>query len=379
MLSWVKKGNRPPRDEISDDTPIVRSLWSQFSRLKEIDGLLYREFENQDGKSKHLKLIVPQRMTNEIMRILHDLPSAGHLGVNKMTDKVRQRYYWKGWREDVENHCRKCLKCAEHNPAKKRARAPLISSTTGYPMERVAVDVVGPLPKTRNGNRFILVVCDYFTKWPEAYPIPDHKAVTVANKLVEEWISRYGLMQTLHSDQGREFESEIFQTLMQQLRIHKTRTTPYHPQSDGLAERLNRTLKNMLSKLVNGNQDNWDSLIPQTLLAYRTATQSSTGVTPYRMMFGREARLPVDVMVDSEPPNEKRQSYNEYVEMQKSKLQQAFEIARQNTRVATRRYRDYYDANTTENSFQVGDRVWRISQVTKKSKSSKLSPKSSKE
>ena len=242
-------------------------------------------------------------------------------------------------------------------------------------MERVALDVIGPLPTTSRGNRFILVVCDCFTKWPEAYAIPDHKATTVASKLVEGWISRYGLMKTLHSDQGRDFESDTFQSLMKILGIQKTTTTSYHPQSDGLVERLNRTLKNMLSKLVNESQDDWDSLIPQTLMAYRTATQSSTGITPYRMMFGREARLPVDLLMVGDPPNEQRQIPMEYLKEQTSKLRQAYGMARKSARVATRRYRDYYDARTSGDTYQIGDKVWRQSHVRKKGTSSKLSPK----
>ena len=110
-------------------------------------------------------------------------------------------------------------------------------------------------------------------------------------------------------------------------------------------------------------------------MAYRTSTQSSTGVTPYRMMFGREARLPVDLMVDGDPPSEQRQTPNDYVMTQKLKLDQAFKLARKNTRVAMQRYRDYDNANTTENTLQVGNRVWRQLQVKKKGRSSKLSPK----
>ena len=185
------------------------------------------------------------------------------------------------------------------------------------------------------------------------------KGTKVASKLVEEWISRYGWVQTLHSNEGRDFESDTFQSLMKILGIQKTRTTPYHPQSDGLVERLNRTLKNMLSKLVNESQDDWDSLIPQTLMAYRTATQSSTGITPYRMMFGREARLPVDLLMDDDPPNEQRQIPTEYLKEQTSKLRQAYGMARKSARVATRRYRDYYDARTSGDTYQIGDKVWR--------------------
>lgn len=108
-------------------------------------------------------------------------------------------------------------------------------------MERVAIDVVGPLPSTTSGNRFILVVVDYFTRWPEAYAIPNQEARTIAQKLVDEWVCRYGVMQMLHTDKGKNFESRIFKEMTDILGIKKTRTTPYHPQSNGLVEIMNRT------------------------------------------------------------------------------------------------------------------------------------------
>ena len=104
-------------------------------------------------------------------------------------------------------------------------------------------------------------------------------------------------MQNLHSDQGRDFESQVFQHMATTLEVNKTRTTPYHPESNGMVERINRTLKDMLSKVVNDNQDDWDTRLPQVLLAYRTAEHMSTGVTPHRMLFGRQARLPADLIV----------------------------------------------------------------------------------
>ena len=186
----------------------------------------------------------------------------------------------------------------EMHQAIKLPRARLGTCPSGYPMERVAMDVVGPLHKTNCGNRFSLVINDCFTKWPAAYAITNHEAETIARRLVEEWISRYGVMQHLHTDQGREFESKILQTMCKMLGVNKTRTTPYHPQSDGLVERCNRTLKDMLSKLINSSQNDWDVWIPHVLFAYRTAVHASTGVTPYRMLYGREARIPVDLLVE---------------------------------------------------------------------------------
>ena len=125
-------------------------------------------------------------------------------------------------------------------------------------MERIAIDVLGPLPVSEDGNKYILIAMDYFTKWPEAYPLPNQEAVTVAKVLVEEFISRFGMPIELHSDQGRNFESRVFAELCSLLGIKKTRTTPLHPQSDGMVERYNRTLEKQLAIFVNENHKDWD-------------------------------------------------------------------------------------------------------------------------
>ena len=218
------------------------------------------------------------------------------------------------------------------------------------------MDIIRPLPTTRNINRFILVVIDYFTRWPEAYAMPNQEAHTIAEKLIREWISRYGVMKQLHTDQGRSFENEVMRELTDMLRIKKTRTTPYHPQSDGMVERLNRTLKDMLAKTVNDRHDDWDVWIPQVLLAYRTTTHMSTGFTPHYMMFGREARMPVDVIAP-DPPGEKDLSRQQYVRESKERFQKSYEVARETTGKSIQRYKEYYDAKANGKPFEIGDRV----------------------
>lgn len=121
-------------------------------------------------------------------------------------------------------------------------------------MERVAVDVMGPLPRTNKGNVYILSVIDYFTKWPEAYALPNQEAETVADALLGGILSRFGLPDTLHSDLGRNFESRVFAAMCSRLGIQKTRTTPLRPQSDGLVERLHRTLGQQLAILTSEHQ-----------------------------------------------------------------------------------------------------------------------------
>ena len=158
------------------------------------------------------------------------------------------------------------------------------------------MDVVGPLPRTEAGNRFILVVSDYFTKWPEAFDLKDHKAETIAAVLVDEVICRHGVPLSIHTDQGRDFESTLLKNMCELLEVEKTRTTAYHPESDGLVERLNKTLVTMLRTCVDEEQKNWDTLLPKILLGYRTSVQTTTGYSPFRLVYGREAMLPVDIM-----------------------------------------------------------------------------------
>ena len=158
------------------------------------------------------------------------------------------------------------------------------------------MDILGPLPETERGNRYILVIGDYFTRWKEVFAMKDMEAVTVAKFLVYDVICHFGVPDSLHTDQGKNFESAPIKEICQLLGIQKTSTTPYHPQSDGLVERFHRTHLNMLSMAVVDNEHCWDLHLPTILLAYRTSVHETTGVTPFELMFGREARIPEDAM-----------------------------------------------------------------------------------
>lgn len=159
-------------------------------------------------------------------------------------------------------------------------------------MDRVAVDILGPFPHTPRGNRYVVVALDYFTKWLEAVAVPDQEAPIVCEVLIKGMFSHFGVPTELHSDRGRNFEAQLFMEMCKHLRIHKTRTTPLHPQSDGLVERFNRTLGAQLAVVVAKDQKDWDLQLPLFLMACRSATQETTGWTPALLMFGRELQTP---------------------------------------------------------------------------------------
>ena len=142
---------------------------------------------------------------------------------------------------------------------------------------------------------YLLAAMDYFTKWGEAYPIPNMEAATVANMLTTEMFFKFSPPEQIHSDQGQQFESKLFKEVCRILQIKKCRTSPYHPQCDGLIERYNRTLLDMLATTSKGNPNDWEKFVRQVCFAYNTSIQASTGYMPYYLIYGHEVRLPIDL------------------------------------------------------------------------------------
>ena len=188
----------------------------------------------------------------------------------------------------MEQWCRKCDICASRKGLRQARRAPIQKFLTGCPMVRISIDIMGPLPRSTQGNQYVLVVVDHFTKWTEAFPMPNQEAIMVVKKLVNEFISRFGVPFEILTDQGSQFQSTLFRELGKMLGIDKTWTTAYHPMANGLVERFNCTLEMMLSMFVSETQRDWDQFIPLLMLAYRTSLQESTRITPFSMMFGRQ-------------------------------------------------------------------------------------------
>ena len=241
--------------------------------------------------------------------------------------------------------------------------------------ERITIDIVGPFSTSHSGNKVILVVGDYFTKWTEAYALPNQEAETVAKILVEEFICRFGAPLEIHSDQGRNFEASVFQEVSKLLKIHKTRTTPFNPKSDGMIERFNRTLVEMISKIISSEeqQHDWDEQIPYVLMAYRTSVHESTGETPSMMMLGRELRLPIDFIIAE--ANSERDPDVDYAYFLRNAIYESETNARVNLKNSARRQKTIYDRRLCGRPFQKSDLVWVMNQRRKRGYSPKLQTK----
>lgn len=233
---------KPSRSVLLSLDPETKILFSVWETLEIKDELLYYINLNITGDKKY-QLVAPFEFRQKILEQLHNNRTAGHLGRDKTISSVKQRYYWIGLNSDVQRWCLQCDQCARRKPGPGIGASELQSSKIEFPLQRIAIDILGPLPTTSNGNEYIMVVGDYFTKWKESYALPNHTAYTVADKLCTEFLCKYRVPRVIQTDQGREFESLLFTSLCKNLGVEKTRTTPYRPKSNGMVERFNRTLQ----------------------------------------------------------------------------------------------------------------------------------------
>ncbi|KAF8774751.1 Retrovirus-related Pol polyprotein like [Argiope bruennichi] len=320
-------------------TKRYRALWDSFNLRNSV---LYRKWESDDGKAFRWQLILPKTRVSTVLKELHGSPTGGPFDAMKTLQKVRVRFYWNNVRNDVEKWCRTCAPCAARIGPRKRTKGRLQLYNVGAPFERIAFDILGPLPRSSYVNKDILIVMEYFTKWSESYPIPDQEAPTVAEILVQHWISRYGVPLQLHSDQGRNFDSAVCRRQCEILGIDKTRTTALHPQSDGMVERFNRTILNSLSLLVSSNQQYWDKKLPLFLISYRSAIHETTGYSPSQMLFGRDIRLPADLLF-SRPPDAPL-APKEYLEKLQARIEEMHHLARDEIGMSSEKMKIRYDA-----------------------------------
>lgn len=189
-------------------------------------------------------------------------------------------------------------------------------------------------------------------KGKDAFALPDHTAQTVADKFVTEFICKFGAPYRIHTDQGREFESELFSEICSLLGIAKSRTTPYHPQSDGMIERFNRTLQQMLAIFVDENRTNWDDHLLYLMMAYRATVHLSTKCTPNLVMLGKEITLPIDVLAGSPPmQHQHEECYNSCVEWVRNSMEMSFSIVHDNLKSSFKRQKRYYDTKLKPRAF----------------------------
>ncbi|XP_037897301.1 uncharacterized protein LOC119642276 [Glossina fuscipes] len=319
ILKALEKQERPTWEGFQEKVRLRRRIGLSGKAIIVEDGCLWRIWRSEDA-SWAKKLLVVSRV---------------------------------GIKDSVAAWIRNCDQCSKSKGPKNKPRGRLQQYNVGAPFERIAMDIAGPFPASNARNKYVVVVNDYFSKWSQVYSIANQEAKTIAKVFVNNWVTWFGTPIELHSDQGRNFESSIFQEVRQMFSINETRTTPLHLQSDGMFERFNRTLQEHLRKVIDNNQQDWNEQIPIFLMAYRSAVHNTTAVPSVQILLGSNLRLPADLKFGKTPNVQRIET--EYIARLRVILDSMHRQIRNSTQIVTDGVNAKYDLRANADEFKEGD------------------------
>ena len=314
--------------------------------------------------------VVNDQVKKQILYEFHDSPLEGHRGMNKTYRAISSRYTWPKMRREIEEYVKQYKSCQTNKILTPRNKVPMqVTTTAECPFEKCYMDVVGPLPVSTQGHKYILTFQDNLSKYVVAVPIERQDADTVARAFVERVVLLYGTPQVVQTEQGSNFMSEVFRNTCSLLKVKKIQSTAFHPKSQGSIERSHRVLAEYLRHYVSGDQTDWDAWVPFATYVYNTTQHSATGYTPFELMFGRPSTLPSAVKGPPEP----RYNYDDYVSELKCHLQTAHQQAHQSLIKNKEKSKEYYDKTAEQIKFKIGDKVLLFDETVRRGTSRKLS------
>ena len=350
VYRFVKEKKKVTAKDTKNLDKEVKILLRQLKKLEIVDGVLKRK------TAKFEQIVLPEKFHKLVYVELHE--KLGHLGPDRVLELAKKRFYWPRMKESIEKYISKKCRCLISKKPSNPVRAPMTPITSTYAFEMLTIDYLH-LDRAKGGYEYALVCCDHFTKFVQIYATKNKSALAAADKIYNELVLKYGMMTRIHHDQGREFDNTLFKRLHQLSGTKQSRTTPYHPMGNGLTERMNRTVINMLKTLGEKEKKDWARHLSKLAFAYNVTVNSTTGFSPYFLLFGREPRLPIDSVFEiGENDRQKiRKSYEAYTEDWKRSMNQAFEIAKKHKEQVGDRNKKYYDKKVRGVEVIVGDRV----------------------
>ena len=329
------------------DSWYLKKLGREYRRLIIQNGLLVRK------TATHNQIILPLKLREKVFHYLHN--EMGHLGTDRVFELARNRFFWPGMQRDIDEYIHNRCQCIMQRKPSRNQQAPLQSISTSEPLELLTVDFLH-LEKGSGGYEYILVIVDHFSKFAQAYPTRNKNTLTVAKHLYDDFILRFGIPNHLLSDQGGEFESKVIHGISKLMGVKKIRTTPYHPQTNGLCERMNRTILHMLRTLEETQKRSWPKLLNKLVHAYNCTQHSSTGFTPFHLMFGREATLPIDQIMKTND-SAQRKTHSEYVKQWEKQMHEVYRIVKKNQTARNQSNAKNKSKRPNLHSLKIGDRV----------------------
>ncbi|KII75119.1 Transposon Ty3-G Gag-Pol polyprotein [Thelohanellus kitauei] len=337
-------------------TPIDYSNYSDFvvKMLKFEKRLTVTDDDVLFYVNKHPRLVVGPGIREELLRQSHASEGA-HCGAENLFKLLKNNFFWPGMLDDIVEFTKTCNVCNKIKDPTRNPKSTLHPIPVNGRFKDWHLDFIGPLPLTDDGNRYILIMVDRFTKWCEAVPSANQTAEFAVSCVLNNIVSRFGIPDSIHSDQGRQFESTIFYDICKFLSIKKTRSTPYHPEGNGMAERYVKSLKSKLRALVEDNKRDWDKNLPLALLSLRIIPNDSTKFSPYELVFGQ---IPETLNRFSTQANTTEvQPTHIFVEDLKIRLSDILNKCDDNIIQSQEKYKRHYDKSIYENSYKPEDSV----------------------
>ena len=300
-----------------------------------------------------------QSYRHEILSTAHESPMSGHLGINKTYHKIINHFYWPGLKSDVSKFCKTCHTCqmvGKPNQTIPKAQLQPIPAFE-EPFSRIFIDCVGPLPRTKSENEYLLTIMCTSTRFPEAIPLRNIKTKSIVKALIK-FFTFVGLPKSVQSDQGSNFISGIFQQVMHKLGIKQYRSSAYHPESQGALERFHQTLKNMIRSYCFDTEKDWDEGIHLLLFAVRESVQESLGFSPFELVFGHSVGGPLKLLKEKFLSNDETPlNLLQYVSDFRNRLSRACDVATSNLKTSQGKMKARYDNHVIDRKFKSGDKV----------------------
>ena len=348
VVQLLKQSPLPDKHKLRTESTEVVKLWCKHPSLALDNGILIRNIIVNDKPLK--QIVVPKDFQSTIIKSIHD--DMGHPGRDKTLELARQRFYWPGMSQDISHMVKNCRRCICRKSVTEKA--PLHPIITTHPLQLVCIDYL--LVDPCAGYEHLLVITDHFTKFSKVIPTKNETAKTTA-KALYDFFNLYGFPEMIHSDQGRNFESNLIKELCICSGIKKSRTTPYHAMGNGACERMNQTLLKMLGTLSDEKKGKWKEYLNSLIYAYNCTPHDTTGFSPYELMFGRRPHIPIDVALGYFPNDDENESHSKYVSSLKEHIEYCHNLANSKMQSAAAKAKQHYDIKQRGGSLNVGDHV----------------------
>ncbi|XP_073670965.1 uncharacterized protein [Paramisgurnus dabryanus] len=330
---------------------IVNKQIPQMEQYEVIEDKLYRKMQRANDQTQH-RVYVPASLRPTLLEHYHSHPLSGHLGIYKTYKRLQEVAFWPRLWSDVRQYVKRCVKCQTLKHDNQKPAGKLQSITVTRPNEMLGVDIMGPLPKSTQQNEYLLVFVDYFTRWSEFFPMRKATAQNIAKIVRQEILTRWGVPDFILSDRGSQFMSSVFKEICLKWKVTPKLTTAYHPQTN-MTERVNRTLKNMISVYVDDNHSKWDQFLPELRFAMNSAIQETIGVSPAELQLGRKLKGPMDKILHGTNLTPDDSCYDVVTHLKHLQAQ-----ARESIRRSQHRQLRNYNKKRQDVTFKNKDRVW---------------------